>query len=96
MWAVLAGLRAWSSNSLRRLGDLLEDELGVEADSILVLDDLSGLAQQLDGLGKQELDPELGDDPPPATVEHVHRVLAEDLVAWHRVYEHGGLPPVVA
>ena len=79
----------------RRLGDLLEDELGVEADAVLVLDDLAGGAQQLDRLGQQELDPELGDDPPPAAVEHVHRVLAEDLVARHRVDEHGWLLAVV-
>ena len=75
----------------RRLGDLLEDELRVEPDTVLVLDDLPGVAQQLDRLREQELDPELGDDPPPAAVERLDRVLAEDLVARHLVVEHGGL-----
>ena len=75
----------------RRLGHLLEDELGVEPDPVLVLDDLARAAQQLDRLGQQELDSELGDDPPPAPVEHVHRVLAEDLVAGHGVDEQAGL-----
>ena len=32
--------------------------------------------------------PSSDDDPPPAAVEHLHRVLAEDLVAGHRVDEH--------
>ncbi len=75
----------------RRLGDLLEDELGVEADPVLVLDDLSGAAQQLDRLWQQELDPELGHDPSPAPVERRDRVLAEDLVARHLVHEQSGL-----
>ena len=80
----------------RRLGHLLEDELGVEADAVLVLDDLPGAAEQLDRLREQELDSEFGDDPSPAAVEHVHRVLAEDLVARHRVHVHGWLPLIVA
>jgi len=47
----------------RSLGDLLEDELGIEADAVLALDGLARAAQQLDGLGQQELDSKLGDDP---------------------------------
>ena len=39
-----------------RLGHLLEDPLGVEAHPVLLLDDLPGVAQQLDRLGQQELD----------------------------------------
>jgi hypothetical protein len=74
----------------RDLGDLLEDELGIEADAVLVLDDLPGRPQQLDGLGEQELDSELGDDSPPALVEHLHRVLGEDLATEHGVDEQGG------
>ncbi len=66
-----------------RLGDLLEDELGVEADAVLVLDDLAGAAQQLDGLGQKELDSDLGDDPAPAAIEHRERVLTKDLVTGH-------------
>ena len=76
---------------LRRLRDLLEDELGVKPDAVLVLDDLAGRAQDLDGLGQQELDPELGDDPSPSPVENGHRVLAEDLVTGHGVDEQAGL-----
>ncbi len=72
----------------RRLGDLLEDPLGVEPDAVLVLHDLPRAAQELDRLGQQELDPELGDDPPPAAVERRHRVLGEDLVSGHAVDEH--------
>ena len=72
-----------------RLGDLLEDELGVEADAVLILDGLAGRAQQLDGLGEQELDSDLRDDPAPAAIEHIERVLAKDLVTGHGVDEHG-------
>ena len=79
-----------------RLGHLLEDELGVEADAVLVLHDLAGAAQELDRLGQQELDPELGHDPPPAPVEHCHRVLAEDLVAGHVVDEQAATPSIGA
>jgi hypothetical protein len=87
----VAGLQV----ELRRgLGHLLEDPLGVEAHAVLVLDDLAGTAQQLDRLGQEEFDPELGHDPPPAAVERGHRVLGEDLVAGHVVDEHGVLPPL--
>ena len=74
-----------------RLGHLLEDELGVEADPVLLLDDLARVTEQLDRLGQQELDAQLGDDPPPAPVQDGHRLLAEDLVAGHGVDEHAGL-----
>jgi hypothetical protein len=73
----------------RRLGHLLEHELGIE-DHLLAVDLLAGGAEGLEGFGEQELDPDLGDDPPPAAVEHRHGVLAEDLVAGHRVDEHSG------
>ena len=75
----------------RGLGDLLEDELGVEPDPVLILDDLAGLLQQVHRLGEQELDPDLGYEPPPAAIDHGHRVFAEDLVAGHGVDEQGGL-----
>ena len=88
MWTLCAGLRAGRSNSRGRLRDLLEDEVGVEADAVLALDDLAGGAQDLDRLGQQELDAELADDPPPAAIEHLHRVLAEDLVARQCIDEH--------
>ena len=79
----LAGLRACSSNWLGALATCSRIELGVEADAVLVLDGLAGGAQQLDGLGQEELDSDLGDDPAPAAVEHLERVLAEDLVTGH-------------
>ncbi len=75
MCAVCAGLRACSSNSRGAFATCSRIALGVEPDPVLVLDDLAGAAQQLDRLGQQELDPELGHDPPPAAVEHLHRVL---------------------
>jgi hypothetical protein len=75
----------------RRLRDLLEDELGVEPDAVLVLERLAGAGEQLDGLGEQELDPDLGHQASPAAVDHGHRVFAEDLVAGHGVDEQGGL-----
>src|SRR4029077_11553553 len=40
-------------------------------------------------------DSELGDDPAPAPIQHLHRVLAEDLVAGHGVDEHGSSPRVL-
>ena len=69
MWALLRRVARLELELARRLGDLLEDELGVEADAVLVLDDLARVREQLDRLGEQELDPELGHDPPPAAVE---------------------------
>ena len=71
-----------------RLGDLLQDEVGVEED-LLALDLLAGGTEQLDSLGLHELDAELADDAPPALVERGHRVRGEDLVAGHGVDEHG-------
>jgi hypothetical protein len=75
----------------RRLRHLLEDEVGIELDPDVVLDRLAGLPEQLDRLGEHELDAQLADDPPPAAIEHLHRVLAEDLVARHCVDEHGSV-----
>jgi hypothetical protein len=80
----------------RGLRNLLEDELGVEPHPVLVLDGLPGAAEHLDRLRKQELDPDLRHEPPPAFVEDGHRVLAEDLVAGHGVEEQAGLLEIVA
>ena len=91
MWQERSGLRASSSNSTRRLGHLLEHEVGVELDEVVALDRLAGRPEQLDRLGQHELDAQLGEDPPPAAIEHVHRVLAEDLVSRHCVDEHGSV-----
>ena len=84
----LLGVARLQVELARRLGHLLEHELGVEDHAILAVDLLAGGAEGLDRLVEQELDPDLGDDPPPAAVEHRHGVLAEDLVAGHRVDEH--------
>src|SRR5439155_17254670 len=71
----------------RCLRDLLEQEVRVEFDD-RVLDLLARLAELLDRLWEDELDPELADDAAPAAVERRHRVLGEDLVARHRVDDH--------
>ena len=86
----VGGIAGLELELARRLGDLLEDELGVEADAVLVLDDLARFLQQVHCLGEQELDPDLGYEPPPAAIDHGHRVFAEDLVAGHGVDEQGG------
>ena len=72
----------------RRLGHLLEHEVGVEEDRV-VLDPLAGLAEQVERPVVHELDADLGHQPAPALVERGHRVLGEDLVARHAVDEHG-------
>ena len=80
----------------RRLGHLLQHELGVEEDHLAV-HLLAGLAEQLHRLRLGELHPDLRDDPPPALVQHADRVGGQDLVARHRVAEHRHLstsPPV--
>ena len=71
----------------RRLGDLLEHELRVEEDRV-PLDLLARRAEILDRLVEHELDTELADDPAPAAIEDVHRVLAEDLVTRQFVDVH--------
>ena len=72
----------------RRLGHLLEDEVGVEEDGV-ALDPLPRLAEQLERALVHELDADLGHQPAPALVERGHRVLGQHLVARHRVAEHG-------
>ena len=64
----------------RRLRDLLEDPVGVEADE-LAFHILPGFAQVLERIGVQELDSELADDAPPAALELGEGGLVEDLVA---------------
>ena len=73
----------------RRLRDLLEHEVRIELDELAV-DLLAGLRERLHRLREQELDSELGDDPPPAAVERRDGILGEDLVAGHPVHEHVG------
>ena len=51
MWTLCSGLRADEVELARRLGDLLEHELGVEED-LLALDLLARGAEVLDGLGR--------------------------------------------
>jgi hypothetical protein len=84
---VVLGVARVDVELLRRLGDLLEDEVGVEEDGVL-LDALSRLAEQLERAFGHELDADLGHDPPPTRVELRHRVGGEHLVARHRVAEH--------
>ncbi len=71
----------------RRLGDLLEQEVGVEAHAV-ALHRLPGATEELERLVAPELDAELRDDAPPATLERRERLLAEDLVARHSVDQH--------
>ena len=70
-----------------RLRDLLEQEVGVELDALL-LDVLPCLSKELESLVAQELDPELGDDPPPSAVERRDGLLGKDLVPRHAVDQH--------
>src|SRR4029453_8841010 len=78
----------------RGLGDLLEHELRIELDEVVALARLARRAEQLDGPGDHDFNPEPGDNPPPAPIEDVNRVLAEDLVAGHGVDEHGCDPNI--
>ena len=71
----------------RRLRDLLEHEVRIELDEEPV-DVLTRALELRRRLRHRELDPELGDDPPPAAVERRDGVLGEDLVARHPVHEH--------
>ena len=71
----------------RRLRDLLDHEVGIEFHELTV-HVLARRSERLDRVVVEELDPELAHDPPPAAVEGRHRVLGEDLVARHAVYEH--------
>ena len=88
-WMLFSGLRACTSNSRGALATCSSTNSGSRID-LLAVDLLAGGAKGLERLVEQELDPDLGDDPPPAAIEDRHRVLAEDLVAGHRVDEHSG------
>ena len=83
----LLGVAGLQFELARHLGDLLEHELGVEPD-VGALGLAACGAEDLDRLGQDELDADLGDDPAPAAVEHLHRVGRQDLVARHFVLEH--------
>jgi len=71
----------------RRERDLRHHEIGVQVHDLAV-DPLPRFREQLDGLRLGELDADLGDDPPPATVEYRYRVRRQDLVPRHLVDEH--------
>jgi hypothetical protein len=92
MCTLFAGLRACTSNSLGRLGHLGEHELGVELDRLAV-DALAGLAEELDGLGLDELHPDLRNDATPAAVQDLDGVGRQQLVTGHLVDEHRYLVP---
>src|SRR6202044_3739727 len=74
---------------------LSQDELRVQEHHVPV-HALARLGEQLDRLGLGELDADLGDDPPPAAVEHPDRVGGEDLIPRHRVDEHRSAFPARA
>ena len=87
MWTLLRGVAGLDVELARRLGHLLEHEVGVEEDGV-VLDPLAGRAEQVERAVVHELDADLGHQPAPALVERGHRVLGEHLVARHAVAEH--------
>ena len=72
----------------RSLGDLLEDEVGVEEDRLSV-DLLAMGGEQLHGFRLGELDTDIGENAPPAGIQGGHGFLGEDLVPRHRIAEHG-------
>jgi hypothetical protein len=74
----------WRTNGL---GDLLEDEVGIQPHAV-ALGAHPRLRKELDGLGEDELDAELADDPLPPALERLDRVGREDLVARQLVDEH--------
>ena len=90
MCTELRGVAGLEVELLRRLGHLLEHEVGVEEDRV-ALDLLTRLAEQVERPVVHELDADLGHQPAPAGLEGRHRVLGEDLVARHAVDEHRGL-----
>ena len=73
---------------LGRLGHLRKDELRVEEDGVL-LHALPRLSEEVEGAIAHELHADLGDETTPRLVDLVHGVRREDLVAGHRVDEHG-------
>ena len=64
----------------RRLRDLFEDPVGIEADE-LAFDFLAGALEDLECVGVEELDPELAHDAAPAAFQLGQSSLVEDLVA---------------
>src|SRR4051812_24622089 len=71
----------------RGLRQLLHHELRVEPYELAV-HTLACRAEEVERLLAVELDPDLGDETPPAAIEDRHRLLGEDLVAGHPVDEH--------
>jgi hypothetical protein len=72
----------------RRLADLLQDPVRIEADELPV-DLLPCIAQDLDRLVVEEVDAELGDDAAPPALQLVHGRLVEDLEPRQLVDDHG-------
>ena len=70
MWTEFVGVAGLEVELARRLGHLLQHEVGVEEDRV-VLDPLPGLAEQLERAVVHELDADLGHQPAPAPVSRV-------------------------
>jgi hypothetical protein len=71
-----------------RCSHLLEHEVRIEPYDGAV-HRLARAAEVLDSAVVQKLDADLGDQPPPAPLDHSHRLFGEHLVARHDVLEHG-------
>ena len=87
MWTDRSGLRAWMSNSRGALATCSRMKSGSSL-TLLPSTFCPALRNSSSDSVEQELDAQLGHDPPPSAVERLHRVLAEDLVARHLVDEH--------
>src|SRR5262249_47795465 len=78
-----------------RLGHLFEDEVRIELHHVL-LDALPGRTEQVTRALRHEFHTDLADQPPPAPVQHGHRVRGEDVVARHLIDEHAFSNPARA
>ena len=75
-----SGFRACNVNSAGAFATCSRIQSGSNLDE-LALDVLPGLAEVVERFLVQELDPELAHDPPPASLQLLHRRFVEDLVA---------------
>ncbi len=80
MWTVRSGLRAWRSNSAGAFATCSRIQSGSKLTSSPSTSWPASL-KTCEGLGVEEVDPELADDAPPAAFELRQGGLVEDLVA---------------